>query len=64
MSLPRGVPQIIGALVALPIVLLLALLHIRLGPIAFAFNWTSFLAIVLVGVIIFVVTKASRPDPR
>jgi pilus assembly protein TadC len=59
-GLPRGVPQIIGALLALPILLLLAALHIRVGPVGFAVNWTTFLTFVLVGMIIFVVARASR----
>ena len=59
-GLPRGAPPIIGALLVLPILLLLAALHVRLGPIAFAVNWTTFLTFVLVGVIIFVVARANR----
>jgi hypothetical protein len=46
-GLPRGVPQIYGAVLALVILLSLAALHVHVGAFSFAVNWTS--ALVFIG---------------
>jgi hypothetical protein len=58
-GLPRGVPQIYGAVLALVILLPLAALHIHIGAFTFAVNWTSVLVFIGLSAVLAIVWSAA-----
>lgn len=60
-----GVPQIIGALVALAVLAVLGALRLHLGGAAIAINWPAFLAFVGFSALLALVAalRGRRPGP-